>query len=135
MSLRRVPVLALATLLAACAGSPPREAPAPVVTPPGESGRPTPAPEPPPPPAEPATDAVTGLLAQARNAREGGETERALALLERAQRLDPARGALYLELARTHAAAGNAAQAKAFAERGLLYCQGSECSALARFTR
>ena len=132
MSLRPLLVFALAAVLAACAGSPPREAPAPVVTPPGESGRPTPAPEPAPPPA---TDAVTGLLAQARDARESGETERALALLERAQRLDPARGALYLELARTHAAAGNTAQAKAFAERGLLYCHGSECSALARFTR
>jgi tetratricopeptide (TPR) repeat protein len=135
MSMRSLLVFALATVLAACAGSPPREAPAPVVTPSGESSRPTPAPEPAPRAVEPATDAVTGLLAQARAAREAGETERALALLERAQRLDPARGALYLELARTHAAAGNAAQAQAFAERGLLYCQGSECSALARFTR
>ncbi|MHA7817909.1 MAG: tetratricopeptide repeat protein [Pseudohaliea sp.] len=133
MSLRPLFVLALAAFLAACAGSPSRQEPAPVVTPPGESGRPAPAPA--PPPAAPATDAVTGLLARARDAREAGETERALALLERAQRLDPARGALYLELARTHAAAGDGAQAKAFAERGLLYCRGSECAALSRFTQ
>ncbi|KGE04575.1 tetratricopeptide repeat protein [Pseudohaliea rubra] len=133
MSLRSLLVFVLAGFLAACAGSPPRETPAPVDTPPGESGRPVPAPA--PPPVAPATDAVADLLARARDARESGETERALALLERAQRLDPVRGALYLELARTHAAAGDAAQAKAFAERGLLYCQGSECSALAPFTR
>ena len=135
MNLRPLPAIALAAALAACAGSPSRETPAPVATPPGESSRSTPAPEAAPPPAAPVNDAVAGLLDQARAARESDDTERALALLERAQRLDPARGALYLELARTHAAAGDPAQAKAFAERGLLYCRGSECSALARFTR
>ena len=45
MNLRPLLVLAFAAFLAACAGSPPREGPAPVVTPPGESGRPMPAPE------------------------------------------------------------------------------------------
>ncbi len=135
MRARLLLCLTLAALLAACAGGPARKTPAPVETRTGETDGPRSDPRPVPAPPDPATGAVSGLLAEARSAREAGRTERALALLERAQRLQPARGSLYLELARTHAAAGDQAQAKAFAERGLLYCRGSECAALAPFTR
>ena len=78
----------------------------------------------------PADSARSGLVAQALAARVSGNSSRAIALLERAQRIDPDNGRLYLELARTHYAAGNAAQGRATAERGLLYCRHTECAEL-----
>lgn len=75
-------------------------------------------------------NAGSGLMIAALQARSAGDSARAIALLERAQRLDPDNAELYLELARTHFAAGNAAQGRATAERGLLYCQRRECAAL-----
>jgi Flp pilus assembly protein TadD len=75
------------------------------------------------------------LLAKAEQATGRGDYEEALALLERAQRIDPDSAEVYLGLARTHAARGDAAQARATAERGLLYCSSaSQCEALRRFT-
>lgn len=129
MNLRATCLLPLALLLGSCAGGPGRQPPAPVETPPPADGGAVPAPPP------PVSAAFSGLLERARAARKEGATERALVLLERAQRLDPARGALYLELALTHRAAGDEVQARAFAERGLLYCLGSECDELARLAR
>jgi tetratricopeptide (TPR) repeat protein len=73
---------------------------------------------------------------QAQQARARGDYEQALALLERAQRIDPESGEIYLELARTHQAKGDRAQARATAERGMLYCRGSaQCDALRSLTR
>ncbi|WP_170287242.1 tetratricopeptide repeat protein [Halioglobus maricola] len=86
---------------------------------------------------EPAPDkeAATGghnvLIDRAIDVRAQGDYDRALGYLQRAQRIDPDDAEIYLELARTHSAMGNEPQAKAVAERGLLYCSGkSQCSAL-----
>jgi hypothetical protein len=113
-------------LLAACAAPERRESPAVIVEARGEPG----AGESAAPAPAAAGGAYGELLARALAARGRGDYGAALALLERAQRIDPDSGELYLELARTHAAAGNGTQARAIAERGLLYCRGSECAAL-----
>lgn len=76
------------------------------------------------------------LLAQAEQASGRGDYEQALALLERAQRIDPDSAAVYLSLAKTHRARGDTGQASAVAERGLLYCStDTECNALRAYTR
>ncbi len=101
------------------------------------------APPPPPVPEEPAppardpnaSNAYGGLVEKASEARSRGDYEQALALLERAQRIDPDSGEIYLELARTYSAQGENAKARATAERGLLYCRGDECAQLKAFTR
>ncbi|AQA17005.1 hypothetical protein BST95_01025 [Halioglobus japonicus] len=109
-----------------------------------ESGEPsyedTSPPEAPEPAPTPAPDSSTGsgghnvLIDRAVQARSSGDADRALGYLQRAQRIDPDDAEIYLELARTHAVLGNTAQAKAVAERGLLYCSGSrQCNALAGF--
>lgn len=83
-----------------------------------------------------ATGAHTGLLTKAGDARNRGEYSQSLAYLERAQRIDPDNAEVYLGLAQTHAAAGNSAQARATAERGLLYCRDTvQCDALRVYTR
>ena len=100
--------------------------------------------KPPATPAPPATmppepndsNAYGGLLAKASEARDRGDYEQALALLERAQRIDPDSGEIYLALAQTYQAKGATALASSTAERGLLYCQGSrECNALRAYIR
>ena len=71
------------------------------------------------------------MLAKAEQATQRGDYEQALALLERAQRIDPDSAEVYLCMAQTHRARGNAAQARATAERGLLYCSTEAlCDAL-----
>jgi len=142
--------LAAALLLASLAGcsvySTPGGTPAPVETRPGTSvGSPEPAPPPPPGEAQPpvaqppepnASDAYGPLLARADRAASGGDYEQALALLERAQRIDPDSAEVYLALARTYAAKGDVARARATAERGLLYCRSNaECARLRELTR
>jgi thioredoxin-like negative regulator of GroEL len=73
---------------------------------------------------------------QAQQATARGDYEQALGLLERAQRIDPESGEIYLQMARTHRAKGDAAQARATAERGMLFCSGSaQCEALRAFIR
>lgn len=93
-----------------------------------------PAPAPVPPPREVETGGDSAhrvLVARASEASSRGDYDQALAHLERAQRIDPDNAEIYLALARTHDAAGNASQARAVAERGLLYCSGSrQCDAL-----
>ncbi|MEP0201431.1 MAG: tetratricopeptide repeat protein [Halioglobus sp.] len=83
-----------------------------------------------------ANNAYGALLQQAEQARNKGDYERALTLLERAQRIDPDSGEVYLHLARTYQAKGDLTMQHATAERGLLYCNGSsECSALRALSR
>ncbi len=89
---------------------------------------------------EPATSvsSSTGhsLISRADMATAEGDYEYALALLERAQRIDPTNADVYLALVRTHLAKGDTRQARATAERGLLYCQNStQCTQLRAFTR
>jgi len=76
------------------------------------------------------------LLRRAEVARDAGHYEEALVQLERAQRIDPTNAAIYLSLAQTHWARGARGQARATAERGLLYCDlESQCAALARLAQ
>jgi len=87
---------------------------------------------PPPVPERPAVNgAARSLMDKADAAATNGDFERALALLERAQRLDPDSGEIYLFLAKTYRAKGDLAMAGAVAERGMLYCAGvAQCDAL-----
>jgi tetratricopeptide (TPR) repeat protein len=127
----------LALLLAGCSvySLPGQQEPAP--PPPTTTPPPPPVPEQPAPPARDpnASNAYGGLVDKATAARSRGDYEQALALLERAQRIDPDSGEIYLELARTYAAKGDDASARATAERGLLYCRDDECAQLKAFTR
>ena len=127
----------LALLLAGCSvySLPGQQEPAP--PPPTTTAPPPPVPEQPAPPARDpnASNAYGGLVDKATAARSRGDYEQALALLERAQRIDPDSGEIYLELARTYAAKGDDASARATAERGLLYCRDDECAQLKAFTR
>ena len=96
----------------------------------------TPAPPVAAPPEPNDSNAYGGLLAKASDARDRGDYEQSLALLERAQRIDPDSGEIYLALAQTYQAKGDVALASSTAERGLLYCQGSaECNALRAYIR
>ena len=90
-----------------------------------------------PPSAQPdAVHAYGGLLAKARAASAQGDYDGAIALLERAQRIDPDSAELYLELARTYTAQGRTDQARATASRGTLYCRSAaECAALRDLAR
>ena len=130
------PVVAIVMLLTACATSaPPAEAPVSVEPPPRSVATP-PArvPEAPPPPqrsAPPAGAALQPLLVKAGQATERGDYDQALVLLERAQRIDPGSADVYLGMAQTLRARGDAQQARATAERGLLYClTDAQCNAL-----
>lgn len=76
-----------------------------------------------------------GLLTQAREALRRGELDRADAILQRAQRLDPTNALVYLELARLHQKRGEPAAAQAAAERGLLYCDAGSCEDLRALAR
>ena len=136
----RAAVLVLIALLAACSTyTQPGGEPAPVekprepviVAPP-----PTVHETPPRAPAHSASAAWQPLLAKAELASGRGDYEQALALLERAQRIDPDSAEVYLGIARTHQAKGDTAQARVMAERGLLYCSSDNvCNALRAFTR
>lgn len=107
---------------------------------PGQTGpdRPAaPTPEPAPPASDPGMSAATaGLLDKAASASARGDYEQALALLERAQRIDPNSAEVYLQLARVYAAQGHADKARDTAARGTLYCRDErECAALRALAR
>ncbi|MFV0278644.1 MAG: tetratricopeptide repeat protein [Parahaliea sp.] len=144
----RLLLLSLLLSLAGCSiYSVPGRPPAPIETRPGPAETPAPAPAPQipsrqpgapaPTPADPAASRAYGpLLARADQAAAAGDYEQALALLERAQRIDPDSAEVYLALARTYAAKGDFSQARATAERGLLYCQAREvCDPLRQLAR
>ena len=137
--LRATLLLAYALLATGCSiYSLPGQEPAPVEKEPDYTHvppAPVTTPQPEPAPQEPAvSEAYSPLLAKADEASRGGDYEQALALLERAQRIDPDNGEIYLSMARTYTAKGDTRQARATAERGLLYCQGrSQCAALRKY--
>lgn len=140
--LSRCAVVLLVLIAAACTTYAPQEAPPPPVEKrPAPADVIPPAPKPPQParPARPAPSAAAAwqpLLAAAEQAAQRGDYEEALALLERAQRIEPNSAEVYLHMARTHLARGDIAQASATAERGLLYCSTEAmCDALREFTR
>ena len=85
-------------------------------------------------PSQPAVGAAQSLMNKADVATSSGDYEQAIALLERAQRIDSDNGEIYLALAETYKAKGDLAMATAAAERGMLYCSGTrQCSALRGF--
>ncbi len=137
--LLRGAVVGLVAVLTACATpAPPVREPVPVqvpqrpaVTPPVN------VPKAPPRPTKPSPSAaLQPLLAQAARATALGDYEQAMALLERAQRIDPGSAAVYLGMAQTHQARGDTGQASTAAERGLLYCAtDTQCNALRDYTR
>ena len=134
-AIRRFVALFLTLLLAGCSaflGTPPEPAP-----PPAPAAPPVTTPQPPARPPQPSSaDAWRPLVHKAEQARARGDYEQALALLERAQRIDPESGEIYLQLARTHQARGDGAQAAATAERGMLFCSNpAQCNALRAFAR
>tara|TARA_R110002049_G_scaffold237077_2_gene410155 strand:+ start:53 stop:484 length:432 start_codon:yes stop_codon:yes gene_type:complete len=139
-SVSRTAVLLIIVLLAACSTyTQPEREPAPV-----EKPQPPVIVEPPPSehetPPRAATHSASAawqpLLAKADVAAKRGDYEQALALLERAQRIDPDSAEVYLGIARTHLAKGDTAQARVTAERGLLYCSSEAvCDALRAYTR
>lgn len=136
----RAMVFGLALALAGCAsvGTSPTPTPPAVKHPPAPTPPPpVSAPQPPARPPQPSTSSAWQPLVQkAEQATARGDYEQALALLERAQRIDPESGEIYLQMARTHRAKGDAAQARATAERGMLFCNGSaQCNALRALTR
>jgi len=108
-------------------GSSPEE---PTTSPSTEQPAMTPARPPQTAPDKGASGASAGLLEQAARLRSEGQLERADAVLQRAQRIDPRNPAIYLELAELRFASGDPQAARAMAERGLLYCNGAECRQL-----
>ena len=136
----RLAVAALVLVMAGCSSVGTRDTPpAPVVTPPPTTSAPAPV-TPPRPPARPPQPSVSSawlpLVQKAEQATARGDYEQALALLERAHRIDPESGEIYLQLARTHRARGDVAQARATAERGMLFCSSNaQCDTLRAFTR
>lgn len=81
----------------------------------------------------PTASPVDSLLEEARAFRDQGNLSASFARLERALRIAPQRAEVYLELARSHEAAGRPGRASASAERGLLYCGKSTCTKLRQF--
>ena len=125
----RVAFLVAVAMLSACATAPEPVSPNSPAATTGSTSAPTPAiPKPTVPPNS--LSAVDRLLTEASSLRRSGDIPGSFARLERALRIAPQRAEVYLELARSHAAAGNSSRAAATAERGLLYCEGQTCSAL-----
>ncbi len=76
------------------------------------------------------------LLEAAEAALAAGDYASALALLERAQRIAPDDGLVYLHLARAYGALGETRRSRTAAERGLLYCDSTGlCEDLRRLSR
>lgn len=131
-------VLSLA-LLAGCSTSPTQTSGTVVVDgEPDYGGKQTEVIAPPPAAATPAGSVTpyASLVKRATDARDAGDYDQALALLERAQRIDPDSAEIYLALAQTHRERGDLTQSRATAERGLLYCASpNQCNALRAYTK
>jgi tetratricopeptide (TPR) repeat protein len=130
-----VAVFCLVLLLEACSGGQTRrESPAPAADQSAPAG--VTSAQPPAQPRAPAVTAHRELLEQADTALARGDYETALALLDRAQRIDPDNGLIYLRLSRAYRASGDDRQARSTAERGMLYCDSpSQCDALREMAR
>lgn len=119
----------ITALLAGCAG--PGTPPAPVESPATESATPGTEAE-----TEAETDAPTGavsrpgpglslaLRSDSRAALEAGDPGRAIALLERAIRIEPRRPELWLDLAELHLVQGRPGRAQEMARRGAALARG-----------
>ena len=118
----------LGALLAACAARP--ERPEAVYETPVERPDQTPAAVEPPRVDSGLRQASDSLLSEARAARADGALDRAEALLQRAQRIDPGNATVYLELAELYSLRGQDQASRSVAERGLLYCSARDCDAL-----
>jgi hypothetical protein len=131
MARTRIALLPGLVLISACSTTPPPVSPtSPQASQPaaGTATAPVPA-----PPVAPADNPAQRLLSEAAAACGAGDTAGGLVTLDRALRIAPRHAGLYAAMARCHALAGNAEAAAAAAERGLLYCRGAECRALARY--
>lgn len=128
--------LCMMLLLGAC-GTVPDSGPAPVERRP-ESTPVTTAPTPATPssPQRPRVNsAAQNLMDKAEAEVDAGDYEQALALLERALRIDPDSGEIYLALVKTYSLKGDTAMASAAAQRGMLYCNGrAQCDALRAYS-
>lgn len=139
----RVVMVAMVALLVSCATTAPPSGEVPPVKPVEKPAEPiivTPPPvkyeTPPRAATHSASAAWQPLLSKAEQAVDRGDYEQALALLERAQRIDPDSAEVYLGIAQTQLAKGDAAQARAAAERGLMYCSSTTvCDALRALAR
>jgi uncharacterized protein HemY len=133
---RAVSLLALCSLLGACAipvtPTYPRPTPAPAPVPPPARtvppATPTPTPPVPPTPAptppaapRPAPSVTLALVEESDAARARGDYDKAVALLERAIRIEPDRPELWLSLAKAHLAQGDYAAAEQLARKSLLF--------------
>ena len=129
-------VLCMMLLVGAC-GTVPDSGPAPVERRPESASvttPPTPV-RPSSPQRSPVNSAAQNLIDKAAVELDAGEYEQALALLERALRIDPDSGEVYLALAKTYSIKGDNAMASATAQRGMLYCTGkTQCNALRAYS-
>ncbi|MFT5710642.1 MAG: Tfp pilus assembly protein PilF [Halioglobus sp.] len=79
--------------------------------------------------------AAQNLMDKAGAQLDSGNYEQALALLERALRIDSDSGEIYLALVKTYSLKGDTAMANAAAQRGMLYCSDkAQCDALRAYT-
>src|SRR5262245_982571 len=126
---------ALAALVAGCTipvtPNYPKPAPAPAPLPPQPSPPRTPQPSPPvvtpsptpapPPTPRPAPSVTLALVQQSESARASGDYDKAVALLERAIRIEPDRPELWIELATCHLQQGDYDAAEQFARKALQF--------------
>jgi hypothetical protein len=132
---RTVLILATVVLLGGCAAATPQprqpERPAPpsgqtAPTPPGQaSPAPDPVPERPATAPAPAPGPTLALQRESAHAAAAGDYYRAIALLERAIRIQPADPQLWLDLARVHLRQGAHPEAEQFARKALSLTRGN----------
>lgn len=124
-------LLAGLVLLGGCAGTPvaPVETPPPL--PPETTPEETVAPEPPPmaEPVRPSPNISIALREESARAAAGGDPGRAIALLERAIRIEPGRADLWLDLAELYLQTGDPAQAEQLARKARALAPGDEAVA------
>jgi len=134
-------LLITALVMAGCATAPayPPRQPAPY-PPPGGSPSEVPAPQPPQPypgnvpapaPRPPVSEqsrpdpgVTLALREQSLEAAARGDNEQAIALIERALRIEPDRPELWIDLARLHLEEGDTTGAEQFARKALLFTRG-----------